>query len=53
MSAQFFPFSIVEMAGPWLLYLLAVAIAIGFVSGAIPAVRAAQLSVVNGLRQVV
>lgn len=52
-SVQFFPFSIVEMAGVWLLYLLAAAASIGLVSGIVPAVRAAQLSVVNGLRQVV
>jgi putative ABC transport system permease protein len=50
---QFFPFSFVEMAGPWLLYLLATAAGIGFVSGIVPALRAAQLSVVAGLRQVV
>jgi ABC-type lipoprotein release transport system permease subunit len=53
MSAQFFPFSIVEMAGAWLVYLLVAAAGVGLVSGIVPAVRAAQLSVVNGLRQVV
>ena len=53
LSAQFFPFSIQEMVGPWLLVLIAVAAGIGLVSGIIPAVRAAQLSVVAGLRQVV
>lgn len=52
-SVQFFPFSIVEMAGMWLVYLLTAAAAIGLVSGLVPAVRAAQLSVVNGLRQVI
>ena len=52
-SAQFFPFSITEMAGVWLLYLLSAAAGIGLVSGIVPAVRAAQLSVVNGLRQVI
>jgi putative ABC transport system permease protein len=49
---QFFPFSVVELVGPWLLFLLAVAVGIGFVSGIVPAVRAAQLRVVDGLRQV-
>ena len=52
-SAQFFPFSVFEMAGLWLVYLLAVAAGIGVVSGIVPAIRAAQLSVVDGLRQVV
>ena len=52
-SPQLFPFAIHEMAGPWLAWLIAIAMAIGLGSGIIPAVRAAQLSVVNGLRQVV
>ena len=50
---QFFPFPIHEMLGPWLAYMLLTAAGIGLVSGLVPAVRAAQLSVVNGLRQVV
>lgn len=52
-SPQLFPFAIWEMAGWWLVWLLAVAAAIGIVAGIVPAVRAAQLSVVRGLRQVV
>lgn len=52
-NAQFFPFGIVDMAGVWLLNLLAVSAGIGLAGGIVPAVRAAQLSVVNGLRQVV
>ena len=50
---QFFPFSVLEMLGPWLLYLLATAAGIGLASGLVPAVRAAQLSVIDGLRRVV
>lgn len=52
-SSQFFPFGIAEMAGPWLLYSPAIAAGIGLASGIVPAVRAAQLSVVDGLRRVV
>jgi putative ABC transport system permease protein len=52
-NAQFFPLSIHEMLGPWLLYLLGMAAGIGVASGLVPAVRAAQLSVIDGLRRVV
>ncbi len=52
-SAQFFPLSITDMVGPWMLGLIAVALGIGLVSGLVPAIRAAQLSVVDGLRQVI
>jgi putative ABC transport system permease protein len=52
-NSQFFPFAIYEMLGPWLLSLLAVAAGIGVASGMVPAVRAAQLSVIDGLRRVV
>lgn len=52
-NSQIIPFPIHEMLGTWLVYLLATAAAIGLVSGLVPAVRAAQLSVVDGLRQVV
>ena len=52
-SAQFFPFSIFDMAGLWLVALLAVAAGIGLVSGIVPAIRAAQLSVIDGLRRVI
>jgi putative ABC transport system permease protein len=50
---QFFPLSIFELVGPWLLYLIATSGAIGLASGLVPAVRAAQLSVIDGLRRVV
>jgi putative ABC transport system permease protein len=52
-SAQFFPFAIYEMLGPWLLYLVIVSAGIGLASGIVPAIRAAQLSVIDGLRRVV
>ncbi len=51
-SSQFFPFGILDMAGLWLLYLLIAAAGIGLVSGIIPAIRAAQLAVIDGLRKV-
>ncbi len=50
---QFFPFPIMEMIGPWTGAGLLVAAGIGLVSGLVPAVRAAQLSVIDGLRRVV
>ena len=53
LSSQFMPISVFEMLGPWLVYLLATAAGIGLVSGIVPAVRAAQLSVTDGLRRVV
>jgi putative ABC transport system permease protein len=52
-NSQFFPFAIYEMLGSWLLWLLAVAAGIGVASGMVPAVRAAQLSVIDGLRRVI
>jgi putative ABC transport system permease protein len=52
-APQFFPFSLGDMAGGWMLWIVAVAVGIGLVSGLVPAVRAAQLSVVDGLRRVV
>lgn len=52
-APQFFPFSLGDMAGSWMLWIVAIAVGIGLVSGVVPAVRAAQLSVVNGLRRVV
>jgi putative ABC transport system permease protein len=50
-SAGFLPFFYI----PWPTAIagLVLALLIGFLSGIIPAVRAAQLSVVNGLRKVV
>jgi putative ABC transport system permease protein len=53
LSSQFVPFSVLELLGPWVLYLLATAAGIGLASGIVPAVRAAQLSVIDGLRRVV
>lgn len=52
-SAQFFPVGMKDLIGPWLVVLLAIAVGIGFASGIVPAVRAARLSVVDGLRRVV
>ncbi len=53
MLAQLFPFPVSQLIGPWVLGLIGVAVGIGLVSGLIPAIRAAGLSVVDGLRQVV
>jgi putative ABC transport system permease protein len=49
---QQFPFTILEMLGPWVGYGFIVAAGIGLISGLVPAVRAARLSVVDGLRRV-
>jgi putative ABC transport system permease protein len=51
--AQMFPFNIHEMLGVWLLYLLAIAAGIGLISGVVPAIQAARLSVIDGLRRVI
>ncbi len=48
---QLFPLPLRDMAGPWMLWIIAIAAGIGLISGVVPAVRAAQLSVVNGLRR--
>ena len=53
MSAQLFPFAVYEMIGPWVFILFAAAAAIGLVSGIVPAIRAAQMSVIDGLRRVI
>jgi putative ABC transport system permease protein len=53
MSSQFFPMAVREMVGVWLVYLLAVSAGVGLISGILPAIRAAQLSVIDGLRRVV
>ncbi len=52
-AAQLFPVPVSQLIGAWLAGLIAVAAVIGFVSGLVPAILAAQLSVVNGLRRVV
>ncbi len=49
---QMFPFSLADMAGPWMLWIVGIAAGIGLISGIVPAIRAAQLSVVDGLRRV-
>ncbi len=49
---QFFPFTVFEFLGPWVLYGIVVAAILGIASGLVPAVRAAQLSVIDGLRRV-
>ena len=50
---QFFPVPLENVAGLWLGYGLVVAALIGLVSGLVPAIRAAQMSVIDGLRRVV
>jgi len=52
-AAPLFPVPVSDLAGIWLAGLVIVAAAIGFTSGVVPAVLAARLSVVNGLRRVV
>jgi len=52
-AAMLFTVPVVALAGAWLVGLVLVAATIGFVSGLVPAILAAQLSVVNGLRRVV
>ncbi len=49
---QFFPFTVLEMLGPWVSYGLITAVFLGVCSGFFPAIRAAQMSVVNGLRRI-
>lgn len=53
LAPQVIPISMVDLAGPWLGMMLLLAAVIGLVSGLIPAVRASQLSVVDGLRRVI
>ncbi|MGE3778148.1 MAG: ABC transporter permease, partial [Pirellulaceae bacterium] len=52
-SSQFFPFGIHELLGLWLVYLMLAAAGVGVASGWIPALNAARLSVIDGLRRVV
>lgn len=52
-AAPLFPIPVSALAGGWLIGLVVVAAGIGCASGFVPAVLAAQLSVVNGLRRVV
>ena len=52
-AASMFPIPVLSLIGPWLLGLIGVAGGIGFVSGVVPAIVSSQLSVVDGLRQVV
>lgn len=49
---QFFPFTVLEMLGPWVSYGLIVAALLGLISGIVPAIQAAQMSVIDGLRRV-
>jgi len=49
---KFFPVSIRDLFGPWVLVLLAASAGIGIASGLVPAVRAGRLPIVNGLRKV-
>ena len=47
---RFFPFTVMEMLGPWISYGLIAAAVLGLISGIVPAIRAAQMSVIDGLR---
>lgn len=49
---QFFPLALNELAGIWMSYGLIAAAFLGLVSGLVPALQAARLSVVNGLRRI-
>jgi putative ABC transport system permease protein len=51
--SQYVPLSIMQTAGVWLAYLALTALGIGLVSGIVPAIRAANLSVIDGLRRVI
>lgn len=53
MSPQFFQFKVQDVIGPWIGQMILIAGALGLVAGIVPAMIAAQLSVVNGLRRVV
>jgi putative ABC transport system permease protein len=48
-----FPISITQFAGPWMFTMIGVAGVVGLVSGIVPAMRAANSSVIDGLRRVV
>jgi putative ABC transport system permease protein len=52
-APQFFPVDIKTLAGPWMAYGVVAAGFIGIASGLIPALMAARLSVIDGLRRVV
>ncbi len=49
---QQFPFTIIEMLGPWISYGFIISGFIGIISGMIPAFNASRLSVIDGLRRV-
>jgi putative ABC transport system permease protein len=52
LSAAIFPVGIFDLMGAWMLVMLAVAGGVGVASGIVPGLRAAQLSVIDGLRRV-
>lgn len=52
-SPQFFQFKAQDILGIWIVYMVLIALTLGLVSGIVPAVRAAQLSVVDGLRRLI
>jgi putative ABC transport system permease protein len=52
-APQFFPVDIKTLAGPWMAYSVLAAGFIGIASGVVPAVLAARLAVIDGLRRVV
>lgn len=53
LNRQIFPLSIAQFAGLWMFTMIGVAAGIGIVSGIFPAIRAANLSVIDGLRRVI
>ena len=52
-APRIIPLELESLAGMWMAYVLVAAALVGLASGVVPAVRAAQLSVINGLRRVV
>jgi putative ABC transport system permease protein len=53
MVPQAFRFGVSDLLGPWIGALLLASGGIGLISGIVPAIRAAQLPVIDGLRRVV
>jgi putative ABC transport system permease protein len=53
LAPQMFPLGMLDLLGPWMFGIIAVGLAIGVISGIVPATRAAQMPVIDGLRRVV
>lgn len=53
LNPLFFQFRAQEIAGPWMAYMVIIAVGLGLVGGIVPAIIASQLSVVNGLRRLI